>query len=147
MPSTGLPTRFRARRARLVLYPLAAILVVGFIAAAAFVPGGEHGYGVGDRAALALLGVLIAAFLVHLSRLRIEADEDGVTVVNVVRRRRLAWGEIIAVRQPPGEAWLVLDLSDGTALHAMGIQASDGAYAREEALRLARLVAGKTRTP
>jgi hypothetical protein len=31
---------------------------------------------------------------------------------------------------PPGAPWVTLDLADGTAVPAMGIQASDGGRAR-----------------
>ena len=143
--TAGLPTRFRPRRARLVLFPAAAILFAGFLFGALIAPA-AGGYRWPDRVAISAVGALGALFLLHLARLRIVADADGVTVVNVVQRRRLEWAEIVAVRQPPGEAWLILDLSDGTALQAMAIQSADGDYAKQEALRFARLVAARTRT-
>jgi hypothetical protein len=104
------------------------------------------GFGTADRLAVTGIGVVGAAFLLRLAMLRIDADDEGLTVVNVVGRRRMAWAEVLAVRLPPGAPWLVLDLSDGTELQAMGIQSADGEHARSEALRLARLVAAKTRT-
>lgn len=77
-----------------------------------------------------LFGVLIL-----LSRPKVVADEEGVTVVNITRTRRLAWAEILKVNLRPGDAWVFLDLSDGTSLPALGIQPG---IAREAAIRDAR---------
>jgi hypothetical protein len=140
--ASELPTRFRPRRAPRVIYPGIVLLVAAFTAFGLLMPG----FGTPDRLMIIALGVAGAPLLLRLARLRIDADESGLTVVNVARRRHLEWAEVLAVRLPPGAPWLVLDLSDGTALQAMGIQASDGPFAREEALRLARLVAARTRT-
>ena len=142
-PSGELPTRFAPRRAPRVIYPGIVLLLGAFTAFGLLMSG----FGLPDRIMAVALGVVGSLLLLRLARLRIDADEDGLTVVNVVSRRRLAWAEVLAVRLPAGAPWLVLDLSDGTALQAMGIQASDGTFAHDEALRLARLVAARTRTP
>jgi hypothetical protein len=137
-----LPTRFRPRRAPRVILPAIVGIVLAFTVFAVVMPG----FGVPDRIAIVGVGLAGAVLLSRLALLRIDADDDGLTVVNVVNRRRLEWAEVLGVRLPPGAPWLVLDLSDGTALQAMAIQSADGDFAREEALRLARLVAAKTQT-
>lgn len=78
---------------------------------------------------------LLSGVLVLLSRPKVVADEDGVTVVNITRSRRLAWAEIVKVNLRPGDPWVFLDLSDGTSLPALGIQPG---IARESAIRDAR---------
>lgn len=133
---------FRPLWARRVLLPLAALIVVSFTGAAIAVP---EPFGAPDRIAMVLFGGVFAAGFLRLAAVRIETDDEGLTVVNVVRRRRLAWAEVVDLRLPPGDPWLVLDLSDGQALPAMGVQGSDGAYAREQARALGRLVADHTR--
>ncbi len=42
------------------------------------------------------------------------------------------------------DPWMMLDLSDGTAMAAMGVQKADGAHAQEQAERFARMVAEHT---
>lgn len=73
--------------------------------------------------------------LTLLSRPKVVADDSGVTVVNITRTRRLAWAEILRVNLRPGDAWVFLDLSDGTSLPALGIQPG---IAKEQAIRDAR---------
>jgi len=74
-----------------------------------------------------------------MARCRVDADDDGLTVVNRYRTHRLEWGQVVAVTLRPGNPWAVLDLSDGTTCSAMGIQGSDGARA-QAALRELRAV-------
>jgi hypothetical protein len=81
--------------------------------------------------------VVILAVLTLLSRPRVTADRDGVTIVNLVTRRRLAWAQLVRVGLAPGDPWVHLDLADGTTLAAMGIQPASG---RAAALRDARLL-------
>lgn len=60
--------------------------------------------------------------LAMLARVKVVADESGVTVVNIATRRRLEWAEIVQVNLRPGDPWVFLNLSDGTSLPALGIQ-------------------------
>ena len=78
-------------------------------------------------AALLLLGY---GCLFALTRSRVEARAEGLVVVNGYRTRRLAWPQVLAVHLPPGAPWATLDLADGSAVPAMGIQGSDGDRAR-----------------
>lgn len=139
----SLPTTFRPLWARRVIYPVAAVLVAGLAALAFALPGWSSA----DRGALIGFGLVLAAGLTRLAAVRVEADRAGITVVNIVTRRRLEWPEVIDLRLGQGDPWLVLDLSDGSSLPAMGVQGSDGEYARQQARRLGRLVAAGTRVP
>jgi hypothetical protein len=62
-------------------------------------------------------------------------------VVNGYRRRQFAWEEVLAIHLPPGAPWVTLDLADGTAVPAMGIQASDGGRAKAAVRELRALIA------
>jgi hypothetical protein len=143
----ALPTTFRPRWARRVIYPVMACLLaaMGYLALA-LPGGGAAGFRAGDRIAILLVAVAVAYVLQRIAAVRVEADELGLTVVNIVRRRRLEWAEVLGVRLAVGDPWLVLDLADGTSIAVMGVQGSDGEYARGQARRLARLVVEQTRT-
>ena len=142
-PPPALPTTFRPLWARRVIYPMAAVVVICLVVVAAVLPAN---YKLVDRAGIVGVGLGVAWFLHRLAAVRLEADEGGLTVVNLFRRRRLAWPEVVAVRLRRGEPWLTLDLSDGYELPAMGVQGSDGEYARTQARQLATLVHDRTRT-
>ncbi|MFD0279838.1 PH domain-containing protein [Kitasatospora sp. NPDC127111] len=91
-----------------------------------------------DRIMMVLSGLFFAAAGLMLARPRVSADAEGVTVVNFVRRRRLAWAEIVRVNFRQGDPWATLDLADGTSLAAVGIQSGMGkaqAIADARALR------------
>ena len=141
-------TVFRPRRARLVIYPCAAIVLVALVGGALLVPSeGPSGWGLTSRLSLVAVAVAAAYFLHKLADVRVVADEAGVSVVNIVHSRRLEWAEVVGVRLLRDDAWMMLDLSDGEAMAAMGVQKSDGAYAQEQAERFARMVTERTRTP
>lgn len=83
-------------------------------------------------------GALIFWVLAQLARIKVVADESGVTVVNIASSRRLDWAEILQVNLRPGDPWVFLNLSDGTSLPALGIQpgiARQRAIADAKALR------------
>jgi hypothetical protein len=139
---------FRPRRARLVVYICAAALVVTLVALALALPHGHaHSWGTGSRLALVGLALVVSAGLHRLADVRIETDETGVTVVNVVGRRRLEWAQIVGVRLTRDDSWLVLDLDDGQAMQAMGIAKSEGDAAQAQAREFARLVKEHSRVP
>ncbi|MDQ0814528.1 hypothetical protein QFZ63_006242 [Streptomyces sp. B3I7] len=114
----ALPVTFRPGRTRAVLLT-AAVAIVVVITVVAFL---LEQLGPGERLSFLLTALLLAGILVLLSRPRITADDSGVTVVNITSRRRLEWAQIIQVNLRPGDAWVFLDLSDGTSLPALGIQ-------------------------
>ncbi|WP_037914611.1 PH domain-containing protein [Actinacidiphila yeochonensis] len=132
----GLPVVFRPVLTRVVLLTLAAAVLVALCSLAVLVPhDGAQPWGFGQRAGVVVSAVLVAGLLVLLSRPKVVADRDGLTVVNLTRRRRLAWAEVLRVNLGHGDAWVRLDLADGTTLPAMGIQPG---IARRQALRDAR---------
>lgn len=142
----GRTTVFRPRRARRVIYSCIALVLLVFLGANLWLPAdGPDAWGLGSRVALGLLAWAIAYFLHRLAAVRVVADDEGAEVVNIVHRRRLEWPEIIGVRLELGDPWLVMDLSDGESLAAMGVQRSEGAFAQRQAAELARMVNDHTR--
>lgn len=130
-PGPDLPVTFRPTRTRIVLLTvgvaiLLTLTVIGMLL---------ENVGVGERLAFVLTGVLFLGVLALLSRPKVVADTGGVTVVNLTTKRHLEWAEIITVNLRPGDPWVLLDLSDGTSLAAMGIQPG---IAREQAVEDAR---------
>ena len=137
----------RPRRARLVVYPCAAVLFVVLVGIAVLLPsGGANGWGLGSRLSVVALGAACAWFLHRLASVRVETDRDGVTVVNILNRRHLEWAEVVGVRLSRDDAWMMIDVSDGSSMAAMGVQKSEGALAQEQVRAFAQMVAKRSRT-
>ncbi|MEU9865614.1 PH domain-containing protein [Streptomyces sp. NPDC047971] len=130
-PMPTLPVTFRPARTRAVLLTIGVVMFAVITAVAMML----EKLGPGERASFIFTAALFLGVLTLLSRPKVVADEDGVTVVNITRTRRLAWAEILRVNLRPGDAWVFLDLSDGTSMPALGIQPG---IAREQAIRDAR---------
>lgn len=130
----ALPVTFRPGRTRVVLLTAGVTIFVVISAIALLL----EQLGPGERLSFVFTGALIFWVLAQLARVRVVADDSGVTVVNIASRRRLAWAEIVQVNLRPGDPWVFLDLSDGTSLPALGIQpgiAKQQAIADARALR------------
>jgi hypothetical protein len=128
---TALPVTFRPGRTRAVLLTLGCAAFAALTVIAVLL----EPLGPGERLVFVLTGTLFLAVAALLSRPHVVADAEGVTVVNLVTTRRLAWAEILQVNLRPGDPWVQLDLADGTCLAAMGIQPG---VARERAIADAR---------
>ncbi|WP_369167877.1 PH domain-containing protein [Streptomyces sp. R28] len=129
-----LPVTFRPGRTRAVLLTAGIAIFVVITAVALLL----EKLGPGERLSFILTGALMFGVLAMLARVKVVADESGVTVVNIAGRRRLEWAEILQVNLRPGDPWVFLDLSDGTSLPALGIQpgiAKQRAIADARALR------------
>ncbi|MER8234047.1 PH domain-containing protein [Streptomyces sp. NPDC094049] len=126
-----LPVTFRPGRTRAILLTMATVMFVVITAVALMLDR----LGPGERVSFVFTAAMLAGVLVLLSRPKVVADTEGVTVVNITRTRRLAWAEILKVNLRPGDPWVFLDLSDGTSLPALGIQPG---IAKESAIRDAR---------
>ncbi|MFI5527421.1 PH domain-containing protein [Kitasatospora sp. NPDC051853] len=131
-PAVDLPVTWAPRRNRVVLAVICAVFLVLFTTMAVALPPHWH---VNDRVAMFCSGLLFASVGVMLARPQVKADAEGVTVTNFVRSHRLSWAQIVRVNFRQGDPWVTLDLADGTALAAVGIQAGGG---RAQAVRAAR---------
>jgi hypothetical protein len=119
-----------------VLLTMATALLAVLTTIAVLMPhDGAAPWSTGDRVTVVVTGALIAGVLLLLARPKAVADPAGLTVVNLTVKRRLAWPEVVRVNLRNGDAWVHLDLSDGTTLAVMAIQPG---IAKERALRDAR---------
>jgi hypothetical protein len=137
---------FRPRRGRVVPLVMAVVAVVltvgvgiGMVASGLWGPA--------DMLLLVALGLGIAGFLWRYASIRAVPGAGGLRVRNLLLTRTVAWDEILAVRFPEGDPWVTLELDDTDVLAVMAIQRVDGERGREEALRLAGLVAHRRSTP
>ncbi|MEU1479733.1 PH domain-containing protein [Streptomyces sp. NPDC001668] len=129
-----LPVTFRPGRTRAVLVGAGVAIFVTITVIALLL----EQLGPGERLSFIVTAALLAAVLFLLARVKVVADESGVTVQNIAGRRHLEWAEIIQVNLRPGDPWVFLNLSDGTSLPALGIQpgiAKQQAIADAKALR------------
>ncbi|MEU3223411.1 PH domain-containing protein [Streptomyces sp. NPDC006976] len=127
----ALPVTFRPTRTRVVLLTVGAAMFA-VITVVAFTLEQLSG---GERVSFVFTALLFFGVLALLSRPKVVADDEGVTVVNLTRTRRLSWAEIVRVNLRAGDPWVFLDLSDGTSMPALGIQPG---IAKQQAIRDAR---------
>lgn len=127
----ALPATFRPAHTRVVLLSAGVAMFVVITLIALLL----EQLSPGERISFVFTAALLAGVLFLLARPKVVADERGVTVVNIVSRRRLEWAEILQVNLRPGDPWVFLDLSDGTSLPVLGIQPG---IARQRAIADAR---------
>ncbi|WP_181803812.1 PH domain-containing protein [Streptomyces shenzhenensis] len=130
----SLPVTFRPGHTRVILLTAGVAIFVTISGVALLL----EQLGPGEKLSFVVTGALIFWVLAQLARVKVVADESGVTVVNIAGKRRLEWAEILRVNLRPGDPWVFLDLSDGTSLPALGIQpgiAKQRAIADAKALR------------
>ncbi|PRY61501.1 PH (Pleckstrin Homology) domain-containing protein [Knoellia remsis] len=139
---------FTSRRGRTMA------LVLGVVALALFgVLGyflrGRHLNGewtLADRGLMAGIGVGLAAALWRWASIRAVPGDTGLTVRNLAGSRHIPWADITEVTFDEGEAWASIHLVDTEQVAVMAIQRADGPSSRDEARRLAQLVAHSRRT-
>ncbi|MEU6997707.1 PH domain-containing protein [Nonomuraea sp. NPDC046570] len=132
-----LPVTWRPVRGRFVAYGSAAVVVIGAIVMAIFI---SEPFMLPDKLAIVVFGCAIAGILHLLGRVRVTADDEGVTVVNALRTHRYDWPQVLDVTLIEGEPWAKIDFSDGRTVGAMGIQGSEKARARQATAELAALI-------
>ncbi|MEU0370355.1 PH domain-containing protein [Streptomyces sp. NPDC006283] len=117
-PPPALPVTFRPTRTRIVLLTVGVAMFTVVTAMSMLLDRLSPP----ERISFVFTALLFFGVLVLLSRPKVVADDDGVTVVNLTRTRRLAWAQILRVNLRSGDPWVFLDLSDGTSLPVLGIQ-------------------------
>ncbi|GAA3116866.1 PH domain-containing protein [Streptosporangium carneum] len=117
-----LPVVWRPRRGRIVAYGFAGLIMVGAVLLAILLP---PPFTLADKIAMVILGGVIAGVLHLLGRCRVEADEQGITVVNPLRVHRYEWPEVLGVTLTESEPWAKIDFTDGATIGAMGMQGSE----------------------
>ena len=143
--STLTPVKARPVKATRVAWVLAVLVVVVFAAVATTLRGAtDSGKGVfqaGDQWAMIGLGVLGALGILMFTRPRVEADERGIRVRNLVGGYDLPWDVVRAVRFTRGAPWASLELRDDDLIPMMAVQAADKRYALEAVRGLRALLA------
>jgi len=127
----ALPVTFRPGRTRAVLLTAGVAIFVVITTVAMLLEQLTPG----EKLSFVFTGAVLFGVLALLARVKVVADESGVTVVNIVSRRHLEWAEILQVNLRPGDPWVYLNLSDGTSLPVLGIQPG---IAKERAIADAR---------
>ncbi|HEX5493427.1 MAG TPA: PH domain-containing protein [Mycobacteriales bacterium] len=75
------------------------------------------------------VGVFVAAGIMLVARPRLDADERGVRVRNLLGDRTVPWDVVRAVEFRDGWPWASLDLLDDEVINLMAVQAMDGDHA------------------
>ncbi|MFC5830779.1 PH domain-containing protein [Nonomuraea insulae] len=132
-----LPVTWRPRRGRVVAYGFATLIVVGAVVMAALI---AQPFKLPDRLAIVAFGCAVAYVLHLLGRVRVEADERGLTIVNALRTHRYSWPEALEVTMVVGDPWPRIDFSDGSTVGIMGIQGSEKARADRATAELRALI-------
>ena len=91
---------------------------------------------------LTMVGLFGIGFLAWfaLVRSRVVAEKERLVVVNGYRTHVYEWAEVVSITLVRGAPWATLDLSDGTTMSALAIQASDGDRARVAVRQLRALL-------
>lgn len=136
-----LPFVVRPRRLVRVCRAVAVLVVVAFTAVALALRSGPEGavFGVADQVAMVVLGLLMAAGVLLLTRARVVADQSGVRVRNVLGERAVPWQVVAAVTLEDGASWAALELRDDDRIALLAVQANDGDRAVDAVLRLRAL--------
>lgn len=143
--------RVRPRRIRVICGVAAAAVLAVFTAVGTALRGSTgEGPGVfrpGDQLAMIGLGVLAALAILAFTRPRVEADERGIRIRNLVAAYDLPWEVVRAVRFDRGSPWASLELRDDDVVQVMAVQVIDKEYALEAVRGLRRLHAAAQPQP
>ncbi|OLE30622.1 MAG: hypothetical protein AUG44_00815 [Actinobacteria bacterium 13_1_20CM_3_71_11] len=144
MQTVGL-VRAKPIKATRVAWVLAVVVVAVFAAVATTLRGAtDSGKGVfqaSDQWAMIVLGVLGALGILMFTRPRVEADERGIRIRNLVGGYDLPWDVVRSVQFTRGAPWASLELRDDDLIPMMAIQATDKTYALEAIRGLRALLA------
>jgi hypothetical protein len=114
---------------RLICGVTAAVVVAVMLVVAVFLKHESTGvvsFGEPDQFAIAGIGLVLGAGILFLGRSKVEADEAGVRVQNVVGRYELPWAVVDAVRFERKSPWASLRLVTGEEVSLIAVQAADG---------------------
>ena len=96
-------------------------------------------FGVGDQIAMVFLGLLMAGGVLLLTRPRVIADAEQVTVRNIVGGITVPWTLVRAVRFDRHSPWAALELLDDELVSVLAVQAADKRIAVDAVRGLRRL--------
>lgn len=145
---TSLLRVYRPFGARLVAATTAGVLTVLFAFLWLTLPARvREGFGPFQRLTLLGFFVLVLAILYGVFRTRVTASEQGISVTNGFRRRDFVWAEIVRVALTQDRPWALVDLTDGSTVALMALQAADGPRAKRSTRELSAMVADRSTHP
>jgi hypothetical protein len=103
---------------------LAVMVVVGILLKSSST--GVVTFGTSDQVAMIGLGVVLAAGILLLARPRVDADDAGVRVRNILGSHDLPWAAVRAVRFDRRSSWASLLLVTGEEIAVLAVQSADG---------------------
>lgn len=138
-PAKAATVVLRPHLIRIIGFTLAPILAIAFGSAGIFMRvtyTGAH-FRISDQVAMVIVGLLLAAGALVLTRPRLIITEDGVDVRGFIARKQLAWTEILGISFPDKAYFAKLDLPHDEHYPAIAIQSWDGPRA-VKAIRILR---------
>lgn len=122
---------FRPRKSIWMAGACAVVVVAALTTAAILLRESETGvvFRVADQVGMIILGLLIAGGIMLWATPLVRADADGITVRNVLTKRRFSWSEVLSVSFPDGASWARLELPADEYYAVMAIQAVDRDHA------------------
>ena len=117
----------RPRLTPLFAYGTAVLLIVLHVALGLLLKLKSSGviFQTADQVALILLGVVLAALVLLLTRPRLRVGAAGLSVRNVLGDKLVPWALVRDVSFHPGARWARVDLDDDEYLPVLAIQAVD----------------------
>ena len=132
--------RFRPRGVRIVGAVVFTILAASPFVTWIFLPDSARDRFVGaDLVLLTFLYGLFFAAGYAVLRCRVDATDEALVIVNGYRRREMLWADIARLGLPSGAPFARVETHDDQSINLLGIQGSDGAYAREATRQLRRM--------
>jgi PH (Pleckstrin Homology) domain-containing protein len=135
----------RPKRVRVVCAVAAvAIFVLFTVIGTALTTVGEGVFKPGDQYAMIGLGAMFALGIMLIARPRIQADETGIRVRNIVGGYELPWSAVRKVSFDRGRPWLSLELENDDTVSVLAVQAVDKEHAVRAVQTLRALHSGNS---
>ncbi|MBG6135629.1 PH domain-containing protein [Longispora fulva] len=101
-----------------------------------------------EQVAMPVAGAGVAVVIAYVGgRPRVEVDDAGVRVVNLVGHTTVPWSHVAGVRHGTGARYATLETVAGDVLSVHAIRSVDGQYAVEAVARLRKLSADGVNRP
>lgn len=138
----GLPRTWRPVGVRIVGIAGGIFLLAGFAALWVLLPASvQADFDLFQRGTAIALGLGFGVVFWALTRSRVTATEQGLTVVNGLKTHHFEYAQVIAIRLTAGAPWAVLDLADGSTCSTLALQAADGPRATAAVREIRTLLA------
>lgn len=92
-----------------------------------------------DQLAFPMIGLIIAAVFLLLTRARVRVNAEGVEVRNLLNAKFYPWADIYGLSFPKKSRWARLELPDFEFVPMLAIQSADGARVVEDIRRFREL--------